>query len=73
MNLLRLNVGRDVVLFERSFVKVPGFSPRATWNDLALLIPTTLNVLLNPALAIPDVLFVLVTFRTSTADPTDRL
>ena len=70
-----MNVGRLVVLLEVSLVNAPGPAEltRETVNSLVLEIPVTLNLPLNPELAVPTGLFALVIFLISTSDPTLRL
>jgi len=69
-----LKCGRVVSLVRVSTtVNVPGSVDIPTVNSLALLIPVTLNVPLNPELPAPVLLLPLFAFMTSTKDPTDRL
>ena len=69
-----MNVGRLVVLLDVSLVNEPGPAEliSETVNSLALVIPVTLNLPLNPELAAPTGLFALVIFFSSTSDPTLR-
>ena len=70
-----MNVGRLVVLLEVSLVNAPEPTAltRETVNSLVLEIPVTLNLPLNPELAVPTGLFALVIFLISTSEPTLRL
>ena len=72
--VLRLNVGREVVLCDTSLENEPGLSESPlTLNSLALVIPVTLNVPLKPEFAVPTGKLELVTFETVTVDPIERL
>ena len=55
-----------MVLVEVSLVNEPGSVERPTENLLALEMPATVKVLLNPVPAVPVVLFPLVTLIIST-------
>ena len=63
-----VKVGRLVVLESMLLVIVPGpvLLLIVTVNSLALVIPVTLNVPLNPELAVPTGFSVLTIFLTST-------
>ena len=69
-----MNVGRLVVLADVSLVNAPGPAEltRDTVNSLALVIPVTLNLPLNPEFAVPTGLFALTIFLISTSDPIFR-
>ena len=68
-----MKYGRAVVLEVVSLVNVPGFVLRPTENCFALLIPVTANVPLNPILLAAVVFVELLTFTSSTTEPTERL
>jgi len=52
---------------------VPGFELSEYWNPLALVIPMTENLPLNPELPIPVALLLDVILLTLTTEPTVRL
>ena len=69
-----LKWGRSVVLVIVSItVNVPGSVDIPTVNPLALVIPETRNVPLNPELPAPVLLLPLFILTVSTKDPTDNL
>jgi hypothetical protein len=61
-----------VFLVRRSLVNVPGSVLIPTVNSLALVIPVTGNVPLNPEFPAPVVLILLLISTNSTKDPTER-
>ena len=67
-----LKCGSDVVLVNVSLVNDPGSVAIPTVNSLALVIPVTWKVPLNPEFPTPVVLIPLFTLTISTRDPTER-
>ena len=61
-----------MVLVNVSLVNVPGFVDIPTVNSLALVIPVTWKVPLNPVLAAPVVFVELWMFINSTLEFTDK-
>ena len=67
-----MKCGNDVVLVNVSLVNVPGSVDIPTVNSLALVIPVTWNVPLNPVFAVPAEFVELCMLISSTLELTDK-
>ena len=67
-----MKCGNDVVLVKVSLVNDPGSVAIPTVNSLALVIPVTWKVPLNPELPAPVVFTPLLMFISSTLESTER-
>jgi len=72
-NFFLLKCGNVVVLEVVSLVNVPGSLVRLKVNCLECDVVVTMYVPLNPRFIVPAVLLVLLTFKISTSEPTERL